>query len=128
MRYDDFVDGVFFAYGSPYARRSGRIAAGAACAAGHHRLDIAGIPASLRRSHSSACACTVEQVCNPAGALTAWPFRQIEGAVRPTADQQKLLDDLKAAASQAADTFKSSCRTDFAMTPTGRLEAMSVAA
>ena len=117
--YDDFIDGVFFAYGSPYASDPGAsplAQLGPPVTTGS--TSRASVEANPRLRQ------TVDQVCNPAGALTAWPFRQIESAVRPTADQRKLLDDLKAAASEAADAFKSSCRTDFALTPTGRLDAM----
>jgi len=116
--YDDFIDGVFFAYGSPYASDPGAsplAQMGPPVTTGS--TSHASIESNPRMRRS------VEQVCNPAGALTAWPFRQIEATVRPTADQQKLFDDLKGAATEAADTFKSSCRTDFTMTPTGRLDA-----
>jgi hypothetical protein len=118
--YDDFIDGVFFAYGSPYADDPGAaplaqivppVTTGATSPQG---------PALRPQTRR-----TVEQVCNPTQALTAWPFRQIEAAVRPTAEQQKLFEELKAAAGEAAGTFKSSCQTDFAMTPTGRLDAMT---
>lgn len=116
--YDDFVDGVFFAYGSPYADdpTAAPLASVAPATTGSVSPQQALNPQTRRN---------VEQVCNPTQALTAWPFRQIETAVRPTAEQKKLLDDLKAAANEAAEAFKSSCRTDFAMTPTGRLDAMT---
>jgi hypothetical protein len=118
--YDDFIDGVFFAYGSPYAVDPGaaplaQIAPPATT--GSTSPQGPALRPQVRRA--------VEQVCNPTQALTAWPFRQIETTVKPNAEQQKLFEDLKAAADEAAETFKSSCRTDFAMTPTGRLDAMT---
>jgi len=118
--YDDFIDGVFFAYGSPYADDPG-----AAPLAQFVPPATTGSVSPQGSSMRPQVRRTVEQVCNPTQALTAWPFRQIEAAVRPTAEQKKLFEELKVAADEAAATFKSSCRTDFAMTPTGRLDAMT---
>src|SRR5262249_28289575 len=42
-----------------------------------------------------------------------------------TPDQQKLLDDLKAAADKAGADFKSACATTYPLTPPGRLQAMT---
>ncbi len=117
--YDDFVDGVFFAYGSPYADDRGsaplaQLVAPATTGSASQQGPV--LNSQTRRN--------VEQVCDPTQALTAWPFRQIQAAVRPTAEQLTLLEDMKAAANEAANAFKSSCRTDITMTPTGRLDAM----
>lgn len=57
--------------------------------------------------------------------MTAWPFASITQAVRPTPEQRTLLDDLKAAAAKAADVFKQSCNDSYALTPPGRLRAMT---
>jgi hypothetical protein len=46
-------------------------------------------------------------------------------AVRPTAEQRALLDELKSAAAKAAGAFKESCGDSYAMTPPGRLRAMT---
>jgi hypothetical protein len=63
-------------------------------------------------------------VCESESAITAWPFEQIGRVLAPTAQQQELLDELKAAAAQAADDLKASCAREAALTPTGRLQAM----
>ena len=110
--YDDFFNTVFwapdayshYAYGSDQA-----------------------VPAGRRSSSGSrAMAQTVQQLCgDPDKGITAWPFAEIERAVQPTPEQRALLDEMKQAAAQAADAFKASCGGSFAMTPTGRLEAMT---
>lgn len=68
----------------------------------------------------------LRQLCDaPDKGVTAWPFASITQAVRPTPEQRGLLDDLKAAAAQAADAFKQSCSDSYALTPPGRLRAMT---
>src|SRR5262249_40776402 len=57
--------------------------------------------------------------------VTAWPIEEIAKAVRPTAEQRALLDELKAASAKAADVFKESCDENYALTPPGRLRAMT---
>ena len=57
--------------------------------------------------------------------MTAWPIAEIKRAVRPTPEQRALLDELKTAAAKAADAFKESCADSYAMTPPGRLRAMT---
>ena len=66
------------------------------------------------------------QLCgDPEGGVTAWPFASIVQAVQPTPEQRALLDELKRAAAKAADEFKRSCGNSYAMTPPGRLRAMT---
>ena len=66
------------------------------------------------------------QLCeNPEKGITAWPIASIEQAVQPTSEQRALLDELKSAAAKAADAFKGSCGGSYAMTPPGRLRAMT---
>jgi len=62
---------------------------------------------------------------DPDKGVTAWPIAEITRAVRPTPEQRALLDDLKTAAAKAADAFKESCTDSYAMTPPGRLRAMT---
>ena len=107
--YDDFFDSMFWAYGGPYSD-PGFVAP----------LPRGGRPTRVTPQTRAAIA----QACTPEKGLTAWPFQRIESAVNPTADQLKLLDTLRTAASDAADAFKASCRTDFASTPPGRVSAM----
>jgi hypothetical protein len=59
----------------------------------------------------------------PDKGATAWPIEEIARAVHPRPDQRALLDELKAAATKAADVF--SCADSYAMTPPGRLRAMT---
>jgi hypothetical protein len=62
---------------------------------------------------------------DPDKGVTAWPIAEITRAVRPTSEQRALLDELKAAAAKAANAFKESCVDSYAMTPPGRLRAMT---
>jgi hypothetical protein len=114
--YDDFVDTVFWggadsrysAYASltPYDDRRG---------AGYR---------TRQRTDTSPLA--VRQLCGqPDKGVTAWPLADITRAVRPTAEQRALLDELKTAATKAADVFKDSCADNYALTPPGRLRAMT---
>jgi hypothetical protein len=128
--YDDFFDGIFFPDGAPYAsyayagpydrvttgrsttRRSttGRSSSGLS--------DRASVPGEIDQS--------AQQLCRqPASGVTSWPFDRIEKAVQATGEQQQLLDELKRAASEAADRFAKACPEHVPMTPTGRLEAMT---
>jgi hypothetical protein len=111
--YDDFFDSVYWAGGNPYSdyAYAGPTAESAGLAGGarHGRGQPAGV---------------AQNVCEPAKGVTAWPFEQIASAVQPTEQQRPLLDELKAAAKQAADDFKASCSGTFALTPPGRLQAM----
>lgn len=107
--YDDFFDSMFWAYGSPYADPG----------------FVAPLPRGERPARvSPQTRAAITQACTPDRGLTAWPFQRIESAVNPSADQQKLLDALRTAASDAAEAFKASCRADFALTPPGRVSAM----
>ena len=112
--YDDFFESVFWVNGGPYSEYQ--------YAAPFPSGTTGSAPPSGGTSRGSQQA--VEQACEPAKGLTAWPFGQIERAVKLTPDQAKLLDDVRKAAAEAAEAFKASCRTDFAMTPPGRLQAM----
>lgn len=112
--YDDIFEGIFWPYGSPYSQH--------AYAAPYPERMRAALPRAAPRGRPTARA--VAQFCEPAEGVTAWPFERIESAVRPDEAQEKLLDDLKAAAAKAAEAFKAACPTDVPMTPTGRLQAM----
>lgn len=112
--YDDFVDTVFWGADSPYSAYAGYPEAGAA------------ITDYQTRQRSSASRQTLRQLCRePGEGVTAWPIASITRAVQPTSEQRALLDELKAAAAKAADAFKDSCTDSYAMTPPGRLRAMT---
>lgn len=103
--YDDFIDGMFWGpYGPPAA--------------------YAYAPAPRRRATATA----VRELCaQPGSGVTAWPFADIKRTVDLTADQKQLLGAMRAAADDAAASFKASCPANdaFPLTPPGRLEAMT---
>ncbi len=115
--YDDFVDTVFWGDESPYSAYAmlGREPGG----------EFAGY-ASPARQRPSADTQSLRQLCgDPDKGVTAWPLASITRAVRPTPAQRALLDELRTAAAKAADVFKQSCADTYAMTPPGRLRAMT---
>nr|WP_249128148.1 Spy/CpxP family protein refolding chaperone [Bradyrhizobium lablabi] len=111
--YDDFVDTVFWGADSPYSA--------------YARYSDPGVATSGRRAREpGASPQALRQLCgDPDKGITAWPLASITRAVRPTQEQRALLDDLKTAAAKAADVFKQSCDDNYAMTPPGRLRAMT---
>jgi len=112
--YDDFVDTVFWGTDSPYSAYARYPEPGAAITDFRARGRANASPQALR------------QLCgDPDKGVTAWPIAEITRAVRPTPEQRALLDELKAAAAKAAGVFKDSCVDSYAMTPPGRLRAMT---
>ncbi len=112
--YDDFVDTVFWGTDSPYSAYARYPEPGAA------------ITDFRARGRASVSPQTLRQLCgDPDKGVTAWPIAEITRAVGPTPEQRVLLDELKAAAAKAADVFKESCSDSYAMTPPGRLRAMT---
>ena len=82
--------------------------------------------ARLRAARTSAA---MEEICTqPGTGITAWPFAEINSKVGLKADQKQLLDHVRSAGQTAATVFKTSCpaKNAFAMTPPGRLEAMTL--
>ncbi len=64
--------------------------------------------------------------CGPtAAAVPTWPQQQIEKAVQPSDGQRALLDKLRDASAQAADTLKASCPAEPPATPPARLAAQA---
>jgi len=113
--YDDFVDSMFFVEGSPYSDYAYGGPSPRSYTTGSAPPSRPGAPRN-----------DVAQICNdPGKGITSWPFAQIEQAVRPNAEQRKLLDDVKRATEEAADAFKASCAQNFPLTPPGRLAAMT---
>jgi hypothetical protein len=110
--YDDFLDGVYWANGNPYS---------AYPYAAPTAVSVNREAASRNRRQSAGAGASP---CGSDSGITAWPFAKIESAVMPTAEQQAFLDELKAAAAQAAADLKASCPQAAALTPTGRLDAM----
>ena len=112
--YDDCVDTVFWGADNRYSAYASYPAPGEAISGGRARERATLSPQVFR------------QLCgNPQQGVTAWPIEEIAKAVRPTAAQRALLDELKTAAARAADVFKQSCSDSYALTPPGRLLAMT---
>jgi hypothetical protein len=112
--YDDFVDTVFWGADTPYSAYARYPEPGAA------------ITDYRARGRASVNPKTLRQLCgDPDKGVTAWPIASITRAVQPTPEQRALLDELKAAAAKVADVFKESCADSYAMTPPGRLRAMT---
>jgi hypothetical protein len=66
-----------------------------------------------------------ERICSgEAQGLTDFSIQKIADQVQPTADQQRLLDDLKAATIKAVEVMQATCPAELPSTPTGRLTAM----
>ena len=111
--YDDVLSNAFFApdtedisVGEGYVVRGGR---------GHgHR----------RHTREASRGGSVGDVCRIDSGLTRWPTDEIAQVVEPTPDQQRLLDDLKAASDRAAQVLQAACPTRPPSTPLGRLDAM----
>jgi LTXXQ motif family protein len=127
--YDDLFDGVFFPDGAPYVEYAdespyegpyARATTGSAPAReGRVRETARQIPGQLSQQ--------ARQVCSePDKGVAAWPFDKIGEAVRPSADQKALLEQMELAAGQAADRLKQACPENLPMTPGGRLQAMTL--
>ena len=111
--YDDFFDTVFWGSGSPYADYAA------------YPVEEFVVPGRRPSPRAREAARTVQDLCgDPEKGITAWPFAAIEQAVGPNAEQRALLNEMKAAAHDAAEVFKRSCGGSFPMTPPGRLAAM----
>jgi hypothetical protein len=117
--YDDFVDTVFWGASSPYTAYA-RLGPAEDEGSGGATTN------SQPRESSSESPQALKQLCSePEKGITAWPISSIDEAVQPTPEQRALLDELKGAAARAAAAFKESCGDSYAMTPPGRLRAMT---
>jgi hypothetical protein len=116
--YDDFVDTVFWDADSPHS---------AYARLGPTDLESDGVASGSRpRERSGVSQQALRQLCgDPEKGITAWPFASIAQAVQSTLEQRALLDELRSAAAKAAGAFKESCGGSYAMTPPGRLRAMT---
>jgi hypothetical protein len=117
--YDDFVDTVFWGADSPYSAYAG-------LAPTDYPESNDATTGARTRERSGVSQQSLGQLCgDPEKGVTAWPIASIEQAVQPTPEQRALLKELKSAAAKAADAFKESCGGSYAMTPPGRLRAMT---
>ena len=124
--YDDLIDTVFWDTGSPYSAYASSVPDGSVGADSYIEPGGAIVGSSRLRERSGLSPQALRQLCsNPDKGITAWPFAEITSALRPTTEQRALLDQLKSAAAQAADALKNSCSDTYALTPPGRLRAMT---
>jgi hypothetical protein len=79
------------------------------------------------RGRNGNAAGTLAQNCGAAQAgVTDWPTSEIDRTVHPTGAQRERLDDLRVAATKAADMLTASCpRENTALTPPARLAAVA---
>ena len=87
----------------------------------HHRLyaSRSAAHANLGAESSSAPTCG-----GLAPGVVSLPIDQIERAIRPTDAQTAILNDLKAASTQADNILRASCPTEISLTPVARLDAV----
>jgi hypothetical protein len=111
--YDDVYQGIFgrYAYSSSSAYAALEQPAVVAVPSG------GGSSGGGRRFGADLCSSQV-------AGLTNWPVDQIAQTVEPNDAQRALLEDVRAATSQAVDILKTACPTDLPSTSTGRIEAM----
>lgn len=68
---------------------------------------------------------TLERVCgDDVGELSSLPVEQIRQSMRLSEEQRSILDDLRKASVEAAQTIHAACPTEVASTASGRLAAM----
>jgi hypothetical protein len=124
--YDDLIDTVFWDNGSPYSAYASIGPDGSVAPDGYVGPGGAFVGSSRLRERSGLSPQAFRQLCrNPDSGITAWPFAEITSALRPTSEQRALLAQLKTAAAHAADALKNSCSDTYALTPPGRLRAVS---
>jgi len=68
---------------------------------------------------------TLERICSDhAGEFASLPIEQIRQTMRTSEEQRSILDDLRKASVEAAQTIHDACPTKAAATPSGRLATM----
>jgi hypothetical protein len=119
--YDDVYAGIYGGYAPEYdAPQDAYAYAGSAAS------DRVYTRAAARAAGgNNAAASGGERICSgQAQGLTDFSIQKIADQVQPTADQQKLLDDLKAATIKAVEVMQAACPAELPSTPTGRLTSM----
>jgi LTXXQ motif family protein len=107
--YDDTLDNVFFAPGTGDVYASvGR-----------------GRTRGAERGRGRQVARGGGELCRVDPGLARWPVDEIAKVVEPTDEQQRLLDDLRAASARAAQLLQTACPAHPPSTPLGRIDAMT---
>jgi LTXXQ motif family protein len=120
--YDDFFDGIWWESEPVYA-------------AADEEEDAAGAPPRVSQAAPAerrkppvrvSEATRGEAACGETGkGVTAWPFDRIQTALHLSEDQKDLMDELKQAALQAAESLRTACPKTQPHTPVERLQAIS---
>ena len=117
--YDDLFDSVFFPDGAPYVDYAEGPYEGPYAAATTGSAPTTGsatpreprarqdVPGQLPQAAREVCA-------EPDKGVAAWPFDRIAQAVRPSPEQKALLEQMEAAAGEAAQRLKQACPENLA--------------
>ena len=132
--FDDVYTGIYGGYAPEYYEGSGGYAyAGAPATAATYTTATGaatGATGAARRGRAATTALAPSggggsQICSgETQGLTDFPVERIAQQVGPDADQQKLLEDLKAATVKAVEALREACPADLPSTPLARLAAM----
>jgi LTXXQ motif family protein len=120
--FDDVYAGIYGGYAPEYyaPEDAYAYAGSAASARAYTRSERV-----ASTSGTAPAASARERICSgEAQGLTDFSIQKIADQVQPAADQQKLLDDLKAATVRAVEVMQATCPAELPSTPTGRLAAM----
>jgi hypothetical protein len=117
--YDDVYAGIFGGYAPEYyAPEDAYAYAGSqASERAYTRAETARAGGERFTGNSRICS-------GEAQGLTDFSIQKIVDQVQPTAQQQGLLEELKAATIRAVDMLQDACPADLPSTPTGRIAAM----
>jgi hypothetical protein len=115
--YDDVLTSVFWSPGTEDIYASVGAPQGRRARGG--RSDRSQGPSVQQAYRAAVATC---QASEPG--LTQWPIEEIAQVVQPAQEQQRLLDDLKAASEQAVKVLQAACPNDPPSTPIGRLDAI----
>jgi hypothetical protein len=119
--FDDVYAGIYGGYAPDYAAEDAYAYAGSAASARTYARSERVASTSGTAPASSGR----ERICSgEAQGLTDFSIQKIAQQVQPTADQQALLDALKAATVKAVEVMQATCPAELPSTPTGRLTAM----
>src|SRR5262245_16712472 len=114
--YGDIYGGIFSPYG--YDDLAGYVGRGP-------RVARAPSGDGEPRRNAPAVSGRLADMCGQDSAEVAGlPIEQMQTAIQPTPEQRAALDELGTASVKASQLIRQACPTDFALTPSGRLETM----
>jgi ABC-type transporter MlaC component len=119
--FDDVYAGIYGGYAPEYYAPEDAYAYAGSAASEHAYARSERVTTTGNAAAPSAS----ERICSgQAQGLTDFSIQKIADQVQPTADQQRLLDALKAATVKAVGVLQAACPSELPSTPTGRLAAM----